>query len=319
MKKIEISYLNYDDICQLVRDDYKWVDKDTLIKQFIYLKNKFVAEPNRRIENPSIAFLFTAVESTRFAPDYPKAVKGFIESTEVSNTIKEYIFNMLKETDTDVELLTLLQSEASFNEFTKEQIAGIKQALDHLFTTKGVSGEENYQVHDMLNDYVFSLNGEGPVSYIKGLYTEEELANEFLTHSGMKADTSFYARRGMQRIDLNENHLLSIYRKFDKFMPEKRTELYNLIKQTPLLDAADFVANYFKFIRNGFNSQIEYSFSRKPLDYRGLSRIQIEDEELYRYNQQKIHELTVSRFFGQVVKYERDKALGNHERQVLFL
>ena len=310
MEKIEISYLQFADVMELLRDDYKWTSKEMIIKEYEKLKNRFIAEQNRRIDNPSMDFLFNAVEQTRILPDYAVAVKDFLETSVVSDTFKKYIFNMLKGSDTDIELLTLLQSEASFNEFTKEQIEGIKKALDKLFSTKGVSGSDNYQIYDMFTDYIFQLNGEGPVNYIKGLYTEQELANEFLTHSGMKTSISHYARRGMQRIDLNERHLMSIYKKFDKYMPEKKEQLYNLIKNTPQLNGADFLANYLKFIANNFDSNIEYSFSRKMIDYRGMSRIQIEDEELHRYQLQKQHEYIVSNFFGKVMKYEKDKSMG---------
>ena len=46
------------------------------------------------------------------------------------------------------------------------------------------------------------------------------------------------------------------------------------------------------------------------IDYRGMSRIQIEDEELHRYQLQKQHEYIVSNFFGKVMKYEKDKSMG---------
>lgn len=310
MEKIEMSYLQFADVMELLKDDYRFANKEMLIKEFEKLKNKVVAEENRQIENPSIEFLFNAVEQARTLPDYSIGVKDFLETDIVSNTFKEYIFNMLKGTDTDIELLALLQSEASFNEFTKEQIEGIKKELDKLLRTEGVSNPSNDKICGMFNDYIFQLNGEGPVNYIKGLFTEQELAREFLTHSGMKTDISYYANRGMQRIDLNERHLMSIYKKFDKFMPEKKMHLYLLIKNTPQLNGADFIANYFKFIANNFDSEIEYSFRKRMIDYRGMSRIQIEDEELHRYNENKNHELIVSNFFGKVYKYERDKSMG---------
>ena len=319
MEIVDISNLKYLDICQLLQDDYKWVGADTLVKQFEYLKNKRIADQYYRTENPMISFLFKAVEVTRSIPDYPAAVKGFLETDIVSDTMKEYIYNMLKDTDTDIELLALLQSEASFNEFTKEQIAGIRKALETLFNTKGVIGEDNYQIYGMFNDYIFQLNGNGPIDYIKSLFTEEELAKEFLTHSGMKTDVSFYANRGMQTIDLNNYHLASIYRKFDKFLPEKKMEFYYMVKQTPLLSGADFVANYFKFINNNFDHNFEYNLSRKPLDYRGMSRIQIDDEELYRTIQQQKHNQIVSNFFGYVVKYERNKDKGNPTSKVVLM
>ena len=61
MEKIEISYLQFADVMELLRDDYRWTSKEMIIKEYEKLKNRFIAEPNRRIDNPSMDFLFNAV------------------------------------------------------------------------------------------------------------------------------------------------------------------------------------------------------------------------------------------------------------------
>ena len=67
----------------------------------------------------------------------------------------------------------------------------------------------------------------------------------------------FYSGCGVDRKYFSEAHLLSLYKKFIKYFPDKKENFIELVKRVPGLAPTNFVSSYLKFIYNKFEPNFE--------------------------------------------------------------
>ena len=311
MERINITNLKFEDICQLTKSEYYWVDANTLIKQCEYLKNKRVLENTTRIDNPLGRFLFLTMERTLYNADYTKATKEFLQSDYFSSIMKKYIYGLLNYFNIQGDFMAALSSEIPFNDFTFEQLRMIKMELDKLFMTTRFADEIYNNVYDMYNDYMFVLDGEGPKEYIKFTYGRT-LGVELLKHSGLNNVPSKYAGNRVQRYFLSEYHLMSLYKKFDKYLPDKKEELVKLIKAIDRLSAPNFISYYNRFVSHNFTTDFLATENIMPKEPEppfetGDGKLSAEALEIDKYHEELAHNIILKKFIAEVVQYEIDK------------
>jgi hypothetical protein len=270
MKKTYIEEYEFANLSNKTRGLTTNCDVNELIEAYEYLKEKKFKSMSlgttRMVENAHIEFLSDALNRTYFYEDYNIQTEEFLKSHYLSEEIKNEILCLLAG-NCRKEIETLLKSDTETKDFTKEEIKEIRVYLAKVYKklTNKKEQEKCSDIHDLLEDYFFVLDGEGPIEYIKEDYGSE-LPNLILDKSAFPSIPTYYAGYGVNRRFLGEDHLFSMYKKYVKFYPDKKDEFVNLVKTTFTLTPTEFIINYFNFVINGFNSDFNYKRGNMSLD-----------------------------------------------------
>lgn len=265
MDKEFISGGEYNSFLETTRySDSTRFDVNRIIEIYEYLKDKkteersFYGEP-RKIENAHLDFLRIALGRIYFSPKYNQATEDFLKSDYLSEELKKEIYGVLKETCCSEQLTVLLNSERRINDFSKDEIKEIEDSLcrisDALSDNK--DGEKCKEIYEMFEDFIFVIDGVGPIEYIKEK-NGSELPIIMLEKSGIPSHSSYYSGYGVDRRYLGEEHLFSIYKKFAKFYPNKADEFLKMVRAISRLTPTEFVTNYLSFVRNGLDSDFKH-------------------------------------------------------------
>ena len=230
----------------VIEDDS--IDEATLEAIYRYLDNKKIVDYHGTIENPSERFLYDALSRTHHNPKYIDSVENFIKSDFVSNIIKKKVLDLTSDKDGYDNLNLLLKTNKNINSYTDVDIALMNKAVKDYSKDKSMLPE-------IFEEYIFALDGYGPVEFIKKSYTKSELAKNFLIHSGLIPASNYYVGVCINKKVLGEDHLTSIYSMYEKYMPEEKSKFLDVVKYTKELNAFDFISNYISFVSNDFSCE----------------------------------------------------------------
>ena len=242
MEKENIDYETYQKYSEKALYPYKGVNVNDIINIHKYLKNKIIND--REDHDACKLFAMELMDRPIYPPCYDSVIDEFYNSDYLSNEIKEII----KNNDYSNHVLDLLNNSRPFNEFNCEEINEIVNEMNNGQTIR----KSMY-----FEDYLFFLNGNGPVEYIKSIYDEKKLAKLIIVNSGV-SDFKNNGYDGIDIIRFNENNLLSIYDKYCKFFPKYKDDFFDFVNLVRYLTHNNFVDNYETFINNYFSSCIPY-------------------------------------------------------------
>lgn len=245
----------YDDYCRRVRygDPELTVEKLTEICNF--LDGKKCDDNGKIIKNVLDDFIYQIVRKPYYDPEYPSEIEEFIKSDYFSDKIKKDILKMTKSLDGYERINKMLKSKLNLNDFDLDALNDISDAFFEYSERKEIDKDVNIKTPIIFNKYMFVLDGSGPVLFIINNNTQEELAKEFLTNVGLFPEPEYYKNMGLNRLELNEDHLISIYKEYEKYLPEKKDDYVSLVKANKSFSPFDFITNYNKFVKNGFSTK----------------------------------------------------------------
>ena len=273
MEKEFISGGEYNSFLETTKySDSTRFDVNRIIEIYEYLKDKkteersFYGEP-RKIENAHLDFLRIALDRIYFSPKYNQATEDFLKSDYLSEELKKEIYDVLNGICCSEQLTALLNSERIISEFSKKEIKEIEESLCQV--SNALSGnkymEKCKEIYEMFEDYIFVIDGVGPIEYTKEK-NKSELPIIMLEKSGIPSHASYYSGYGVDRRYLGENHLFSIYKKFTKFYPDKADQFVKMVRAISKLTPTEFVTNYLLFVRNGLDSDFKHNEGNFSVD-----------------------------------------------------
>ena len=187
-----------------------------------------------------------------FFPKLTDNTKNFLLSDYVDSEIRNELLEAIQICGSRT-MAELLSSGKKLNDFSKEEIDSILEYLGYAYQIHqdNESKSRCYNIHGILKDYLFMLDGEGPVKFIKERYGEG-LPYEILKRSGVADFPSYYAGLGENRTHLGEDHLFSVYLKLKKYYPGTESTFVDMVNSLPVISGCEFVANYLIFVKSGF-------------------------------------------------------------------
>ncbi len=273
MERVFISAGEYNGFLETTRYcDSTEFNVNRIIEIYEFLRDKkteersYYAEP-RKIENAHLDFLRVALGRTYYSPKYNQATEDFLKSDFLSHELKKEIYDVLNGICCSEQLTALLNSERRISEFSKNEIKGIEESLCQV--SNALSGnkymEKCKEIYEMFEDYIFVIDGVGPIEYTKEK-NKSELPIIMLEKSGIPSHASYYSGYGVDRRYLGENHLFSIYKKFTKYYPDKADQFVKMVRAISRLTPTEFVTNYLSFVRNGLNSDFKHNEGNFSVD-----------------------------------------------------
>ncbi len=248
-----VGQYTYDDFCRKVL----FPDADLTVEKLIsickFLDGKKLEDNGRIVNNALDLYIYYIIRRPYIDPTYSKVIEDFIKSDYFSDKVKKDTYKMTKKLDNYKNVNKLLRSDIHVNDFDLETLNDINDAYYEYSEISEYDKNINIKIPIIFNRYMFILDGNGPVEFVKNNYTEEELGKEFLTNIGMIPVPSFYKENVVSRLEFNEEHLIAIYKQFEKYMPNKKNEFIKFIKMIEKLSAKEFITNYFKFVNNNYS------------------------------------------------------------------
>lgn len=260
MKKQFIEGSEYNGLLEKTRYGIKKVEDAVDIYEFLKDKTtevSVIGGDDEILENPHLAFLerlFIRSMSDR-ACGFTETDEEFLKSNYLSGELKKEISNRLN--NRSKELTKLLNSEKQINDFSKEEI---KEIIE-LFRTISNSLSDKTKSEcgsfcHLFEEYIFVLDGNGPIEYIKEKYGKE-LPIAMLERSNVVSRASYYSGYGVDGSLLGDRHLFSLYKKFVKYYPDKADEFVKMVMSISKLTPTEFITNYLSFVRNGLDNDFK--------------------------------------------------------------
>ena len=267
MERQFIEGYEYNGLLDTIRYGIKKVDDAIDIYEF--LKNKKTKvhgiDGDEIIENPHFGFLERLFNKSMsdFACGLKETDEEFLKSNYLSKELKQEIYSKLSK-NCSKELTTLLRSEKQVTDFSKKEI---KEILALFKTTANASTDktEYGKLYYLFGEYLFILDGNGPIEYIKEKYGEE-LPIAMLNRSNVIVSASYYSGYGVDSRLLGDRHLFSLYKKFLKYYPDKADEFVKMVMSIKTLTPTEFITNYLSFVRNDLNNNFEKKNGNISLD-----------------------------------------------------
>lgn len=250
-------YGNNNDGIDKIYEIYEYLKDKKSVKQFGEIK----------VPNAHLEFLHNALVRRHNIPDYNSDIELFLKSNYIVEELKKEIYIVISDDSCYAQLCELMNSEKSINDFSKEELSLIFDSLLRKYNTTSNVDIKNKcnDIDCILRDYIFILDGEGSIDYIKERY-KDELPSIIIEKSGMIASPTYYSGYGIDRSLLGENHLFSIYKKYDKYYPDKTDEFVNMVNSIDYLTPTEFITNYLLFVQNGMNSNFKRRMVNANLD-----------------------------------------------------
>lgn len=181
--------------------------------------------------------------------NYPVEIVKFIKSKYLSDYFKNEIKFLLDGEDIDNNVKNLIESDKKINDMSEEEIKGIALAI------KKYEYYEEATVANLFRTYLYKLDGEGVISYIKNNIDGHDLISHILHTSGLSARASYYSGRGVNIGDLNESHLEKIFKELLKLDISYALEYVKMVQQMKTLGATEFIKTFFNFAENNFKAE----------------------------------------------------------------
>lgn len=188
--------------------------------------------------------------------NYNQGAQKFIYSSYLSDYFKKIIIESIEDEAT----INILNSDKIINDMSEEEIKMI------YFSLIKVCSDEK----DILNSFIqflYKLNGNGVISFIKNNINKSELAKQILLTSGLLDDASYYSGRGVNLEDLNVEKLESIFNKLLRIDVCSAINYVEMVCRMKTLGATEFIISFKKLVNNDFQiSDLEIEESNASLD-----------------------------------------------------
>ncbi len=240
-------YGNNNDGIDKIYEIYEYLKDKKSVKQFGEIK----------VPNAHLEFLYNALVRRHNTPDYNSDIELFLKSNYIVEELKKEIYVVISDDSYYKQLCELMNSEKSFNDFSKEELSLIFDSLLRKYNTTSNVDIKNKcnDIDCILSDYLFILDGEGPIDYIKERYNEE-LPRIIIEKSGLISSPTYYSGYGIDTSLLGDEHLFSIYKKIVKYYPDKSDEFVNMVNNINYLTPTEFLTNYSLFVQNIFKRKM---------------------------------------------------------------
>lgn len=260
MKKLdfemqEISAIEYEKLNERTRVIDDNVDANTLINISEFLLKKKVLTPYK-VNYPREKFIYNMITRIYKDPDYIPAVKEFLESDYFSNLMKKAIYDLTSTIPNCERINRLLKGDMHMNDFPASQLFEIRGVILNYVLERHELTEyatNSYiGIINMLDEYMFFLDGLGPVNYVKGHYDKNNLLKNIIIHSGLQQKNI----RNYDRVNstiFNEKHILSIYNKIKKYIPEASEEFIKLVDCMNKVSPYSFINSLYEFADNRYS------------------------------------------------------------------
>ncbi len=260
MKKLdyemqEITAFEYEKLNERTRVIDDSVDVNTLINICEFLLKKKVEIPYK-INYPREKFIYNMMCRTYTAPDFIPVVKEFLESDYFSDLMKKAIYDVTSTIPNCERINRLLKGDMHLNNFPASQLSEIRSTILNYILEKHELTEyatNSYiGILNIFDEYMFFLDGLGPVNYVRSRNDKHSMIRNILCHSGLQQKHV----RNCDKINpvmFNEKHFLSIYEKIKKFIPEASENFVLLVKHMRKLSPYSFVNSLYEFTDNNFS------------------------------------------------------------------
>lgn len=252
MKNVSEAKNNMDDYWKLEsKIDFMCEEKD-LIEAHKKLMGKVCENSYYEIKDCGIEFIrkFLLRDWGRsIVYHYSEGASRFIKSKYLSDYVKNGIKEMLLDDSLNSRVLRILDGNKMINQMNEEEIRDIYFSLRKYCLKSG-----NMDVR-LLNDfmaYLYKLDGNGVVSFIKNNVSNRELASQILLTSGLVDCASYYAGRGVNLGDLNEENLVAIFKKLWVIDRYYAVNFKKMVSEMKTLGATEFINSFNNLAINDF-------------------------------------------------------------------
>ena len=146
----------------------------------------------------------------------------------------------------------IIESDKNINDMSEEEIKCLNNAIENFYSTERITKPN---ISSEFMPYIYKLDGEGIISFIKNNINSQEIAKRILGTSGLCPRSSYYSGRGVNRGDLNESQLIEIFKKLYKLDHNYSLEFFDMVNEMKSLGATEFIDTFYNFARNGFSSK----------------------------------------------------------------
>lgn len=185
--------------------------------------------------------------------NYPVEIEKFIKSKYLSDYFKSEISRLLYGTKISDSVKNILKSDKHINDMSEEEISQISSAIKEYY--ENPKHDNDVTAASLLSTYLYKLNGEGVISYIKKNVNSYDLATHILYVSGLNPRASYYSGRGVNIGDLNEKNLEKIFHELLKLDVAYAIEYVKMVMQMETLGATEFINTFFNFANNNFKAE----------------------------------------------------------------
>lgn len=246
-----IDSKKFNAINYLTRDDIDDVDVDLLIQKHKYLNDKIVDFYGIK-EKAGDQFIRDMFDRALSRPEYSKAVSDFIKSDYLSDVFVDNLIYILKKSNECGNLVNMLLGK-KINDLGFIELSVIYQELVNYYQEDVEKKEKNNLAISCLIPYLACLDGQGPKEFISNYFDNIKLGNYIIYNSGLAYATALTDGKKVDKKNLNEYNLLSMYKKVLKFRPDASKEFVKLVNNTKNMNAAAFISNFKEFAENDFS------------------------------------------------------------------
>lgn len=99
----------------------------------------------------------------------------------------------------------------------------------------------------------FSIDRESAIDFLNRTANSRDFMEALVYRCGLNNRPSFYSGRGVVYSDLNESHLLAIYKKLERIDKEKAIAMAKMTLAMPTLGATEFLNSLYALAENNFD------------------------------------------------------------------
>lgn len=251
-----ISKDDYDKIISII--ELGNIDEDELIEIHKGLIGKTCNHYN--IKDCGVAFvnrLLSRDWGRSVIYQYSEGAKKFIQSNYLSDYIKTIVKEEFSKEDINDEAINIIDSDKLINDMSEKELSKVYSLIYYFFNK---SKRKPINLIELFMMYTYKLDNDDAISFIKNNVGNRKLASQILLTSGLSYRSSYYAGRGVRINDLNETHLIAVFKNLLRLDYSYATEFVEMVKKMDSLSAAKFVYTFINFVDNDFkleNMEIE--------------------------------------------------------------
>lgn len=246
-----------------------------------YIQNYIKNELLRRLESYNYdGQLLESLRSDKLISDFLKdeiiMLLDELEKTDGAKNEMKMLRNALEKPDREEDKIIMLLSELEKTYGAKDKIIELRNELektdyeeykiawllDELEKTYEIKDKYVTSINGMaafMKFYLFKLGGKNIMDALIQKYGLNDFACHILETNGLCGSAGYYWGRGVNKSDLSQDMMVSIYAQLKKFDEKMAVGFAELVKKLPLLTASDFITAYYKYMESyvGKNVEIE--------------------------------------------------------------